>query len=89
MTGQLYLLKLSMMSTCDECEIVPSAEFIVDEDLGTNQHSAVDALQALQRQLKAALHDAPLTNIRPMTEEEIRTWRDEQQADLGDTVRLL
>jgi hypothetical protein len=76
MTEQLYLLRLCAMNTCDECDIVPSAEFIVDKDFGTNEHSAMDALIALQRQLNESLVGAPVTNIRPMTRNEIEVWRD-------------
>lgn len=79
MTEQLYLLRLSALNTCDECDIVVNAEFIVDEDLGTNEHSAMDALHSLQRRLKEALIGAPVTNVRAMTRDEIQTWRDEQE----------
>lgn len=78
MSEQLYLLRLSAMNTCDECDLVPSAEFIVDADLGTDEFSAMDALQSLQRRLKETLNGAPVTNLRPMTREEIETWRDEE-----------
>jgi hypothetical protein len=76
--AQLYLLRLMAMNTCDECDIVPSAEFIVDEDLGTTEHSAMDVIHKLQNELRDSLKGAPITNLRPMTPEEIRIWRDQE-----------
>lgn len=76
--AQLYILRLMAMNTCDECDIVPSAEFIVDEDFGTVEHSAVDVLHKLQDEIRDSLKGAPLTNIRPMTPEEIHVWRDQE-----------
>lgn len=77
MSGQLYILKLFEMKTCDECDLVPSVEVIIDENLGTNELSAMDALQSLKRSLQETLKNAPVTNLRSMTREEINQWREE------------
>lgn len=89
MTEQLYLLKISAMCTFDDGDVVPSAEVIVDKDFGTEEHNIIEALYKLTMQLAAALQGAPLEGIRPMTREEIATWRDEQNEQFDESVQLL
>jgi hypothetical protein len=84
---QLYLLKISAMSTCDECDVVPSAEIIVDRDFSTKDLPLFEALQAMVRQLSEAMTDAPLENVRPMTRDEIQAYRDDEN-DPETSVRL-
>jgi hypothetical protein len=81
MSEQLYLLRISAMNTCDECDIVPSAEIIVDRDLSSEHLPCLDALQALVRQVAETMRSVPFKDVRPMTREEIREWRDEQDAE--------
>lgn len=79
MTKQLYLLRVSAMNTCDECDIVPSAEVIVDRDMSTEHLPLFESLQSLVRNLANTMRDVPFDGVRPMTREEIKTWRDEQE----------
>lgn len=78
MTEQLYLLRISAMNTCDDCDIVPSAEIIVDRDMGTESLPLFEALAVLVRKLSEAVVNAPLDGVRPMTRPEIQEWRDEE-----------
>lgn len=79
MTDQLYLLRISAMNTCDDCDIVPSAEIVVDRDFSTKDLPLLEALQSVVRVLSETIADAPLENVRPMTREEIEEYRDEER----------
>lgn len=73
MTQQFYLVTVAKLMTADECDIVPSWSAYIAEDK-INDLTLNDVAQLLTVQLK----DAPTTNLRPMTEPEIKAWREEQ-----------
>lgn len=81
MSDQLYLLKISAMSTCDDCDIVPSAEIIVDHDLSSADLPCLEALHAMMRKLAEAIVGVPLEGVRPMTRVEIQQYRDDVKED--------
>lgn len=89
MTAQLYLIKISAMCTSGDCDVVPSAEVIVDSDFGTREHNIIEALHKLSVQLAESLKGDPLKNIRPMTREEISTYRDERNEEYDETIRII
>lgn len=77
---QLYLIKISAMSTMNGVDVVPSGEFICDENLWTNDVPILEALRKPQNQFTEMLLDLPDLEghpVRPMTREEIQVWRDE------------
>jgi hypothetical protein len=74
---QKFLIRISAMCVADECDILPSAEIIVDSDFSTTTAVIIESLHKLANGLSEAIKDAPLTNVRPMTLDEIETWRDE------------
>lgn len=88
MSEQLYLLKISSMNTCDDCDIVPSAEIIIDHDLSTADMPIIDALHTLIRRFSDTLQSAPLEGIRPMTRDEIKQYRDEEREEDGSLSLL-
>lgn len=73
---QLYLMCISAMNTSDECDVVPSAEIVVDGDFG-----GIDSLRTLATKLADSMAGIPLENVRPMTRDEIQTWRSERDDD--------
>jgi hypothetical protein len=76
-----YLIKISAMYKADEVDVVPSAEFVCDEDFSTNELSILDALHRLQNQFTTMAMDMPGGPLRAMTKEEIEAWRTEQRED--------
>lgn len=69
---QLYEVVVRNMSVCDEADVVVSwSAVIAEEDLAKLTLTTVAELLALQ------IKDAPLTNVRPMTETEVADWREE------------
>lgn len=72
---QFFLVRVSKLMTSDEADIVPSwSAHISDSNITQLKLSDVVAL------LDAQTEGVPVTDIRPMTEDEIREWRDSPDA---------
>ncbi len=71
---QRYLITVSAMNTSEECDCVVKASFLTD---GANV--PIVKVLDLIKPLRASLANLPLTNVRPMTLEEIQTYRDEER----------
>lgn len=71
---QFYLVKVQRMCTSDECDLVTewSAVF-AEDDLPNLKLASVAELTAL------TLKDCPVEGIRPMTEDEIREWQENDE----------
>jgi hypothetical protein len=71
-TEQNFLITVQRMCTSDECDLVSSWSAVVAEkDIGN-----FGALEDVIKLTGISLEGAPVTNIRPMTEAEIKAWRD-------------
>lgn len=67
---QFYLVRVQRMTTCDEADMVAGWSAVVAEkDLDNLILSDAGKLTEM------SLRNAPGTNMRPMTEAEIATWR--------------
>lgn len=71
---QFYLIKIYKMMTSDEVDIVPCWSACLSEDVMSSP-----MLQTVTEMLSLVLTDAPVTGLRPMTEAEIETYRNEQE----------
>lgn len=68
---QKYILEVRKMMVCDEADVACAWSAVVDEaDLGKIDLTLPPKLIAIQ------MEGMPATNLRPMTEDEIRDWRD-------------
>lgn len=91
MTRQFYLLRISAMSTADDVDaLVPSGEILIDGNFNNSETgvSVINSLHALAKMLVDSIKDAPLDNVRPMTREEIRAYRDAETEEDDDTILL-
>lgn len=67
-----YLVRVQKMMTSDEADTVPGwSAYVAEDKLADLKMSDVATL------LTSTIKDAPATNIRPMTEDEIKAWREE------------
>lgn len=78
----MYLISLSSMNTCDtgegeRADVVITASFVVP-DLAK---FSSDDLQRMGIGLEQTLRTAPIEDIKPMTTEEVATWRDEKRQE--------
>lgn len=90
--GQLYLIKISAMCTVNGVDVVPSAEFICDADFSTKDTPILEALRKLQNQFAEMLLDLPDLEghpVRPMSSEEVQSWRDEQHKSEEDGFEVV
>lgn len=68
--SQLYVLEVRKMMVCDEADVACSWSAVVaEEDLPKIDLTLPGKLIDIQ------IKDAPLTNLRPMTEQEVAEWR--------------
>lgn len=74
---QYYLIIVQRMSTSDEADCISGWSGIVAKENLKNFGAIVESATLCDM----ALEGAPLTNIRPMTEEEIREYREAQDDD--------
>jgi len=84
----LYLVSVSAMLVCDEADIVPTVSVVGHFDL-LNLTQISSIVEVLDK--ACDFKDAPMTNIRPMTKEEVIKWRKDREdahEDLETTVKL-
>lgn len=81
MSEQLYLIKISAMMTSEECDVVPSAQFVTKGDFDPQ---ILSNLKDLAKSFASGMKGIPLTGVRPMTREEIREWQKEQDESEDD-----
>jgi hypothetical protein len=74
-TTQHYLITVQRMCTSDEADLVAGWSAVVAEE----NLSAITLTDAAKL-TAMPLDKAPMTNIRPMTEAEIKEWRDAEKA---------
>lgn len=73
MATEFYLINVRKMMTSDDCDLVPGWTAHISSDNLPNLMLA-DVAQLLTMEIK----DAPVSGLRPMTEDEVKEWRKEQ-----------
>ena len=70
---QFFIVKIQRMVTCDEAEMSSGWSAIVAEKDLVKFGALADAAIITKLELT---EDSPFTNLRPMTEAEIKVWRE-------------
>lgn len=75
----LYIVSVSAMLVCDEADVVPTMTFVA----GTGALAKI-SVAAIAEVLDKSINfkEAPVTGLRPMTEEEVDTWRKDREHEL-------
>lgn len=84
----LYLITVSAMLVCDEADIVPSISIT-----GTLDQLIPIPIQSWIGQVDKVcdFKDSPITDVRPMTKEEVDKWRKDREGaceDIETVVKL-
>lgn len=74
----IYLVKVMPMMTSDECDCTVTGEFEITQDQISDQAHVGQLVSKLASRLMSTLITAPLTNIHPMTADEVTEWRKDE-----------